>query len=264
MLTIRFQKAFRFASKLHRDQLRKSAPVPYLAHLMSAAALVLEDGGTEDEAIAALLHDALEDHPRGGRTERRIETRFGPDVLRIVKACTEPLTPGQARDAGTWRARKEAYLAHIPEMNPSERRVSLADKVHNARTLLMDHDRMGDAVFERFDVGRSEALWFYRALVDAYLPLQPGALLFALDRAVTILEERAGSAKHNIERAAEEAEKKKRLEEAGRQRAISEAAAALPVPPAKRLPEPRDPGRSLGVHTRKQEPKKLPGRRLPG
>jgi (p)ppGpp synthase/HD superfamily hydrolase len=266
MLTTRFQKAFRFAARLHKDQLRKTSPVPYVSHLIAVAALVIEDGGTEDEAIAALLHDAIEDQPRGGRTARRIGTRFGPDVLRMVQACTEQVAPGQMRDASTWRARKDAYLAHIPHMDRDSRRVALADKVHNARSLLLEHDRSGDAVFERFKASRDETMWWYRALVEAFLAVEPGPLLYALDRAVTALEQRVGAGQPEARRAIEEAEKKQILEEAARQRAISEAAlaaAALPAPPARRLPEPdRDATRAFGVHPR--NPKKLPGRRLPG
>ena len=139
VLSRRYAEAFAYASALHARQVRKGTNVPYLSHLMSVSALVLEDGGDEDEAIAGLLHDAVED--QGGRpTLEEIERRFGEKVARIVLACsdseTEPKPP--------WRERKERYVAHIRHAEADVRRVSSADKLHNARSILADYRVIGD------------------------------------------------------------------------------------------------------------------------
>jgi len=133
ILSSRFEEAFLLAHQLHARQKRKRSNTPYIAHLMSVAALVLEDGGSEDEAIAALLHDAVEDQG-GVKTLKDIEKRYGKKVAYIVESCSDaysfPKPP--------WRSRKEAYIAHVPKSSPEARRVSLADKVHNARSILRD------------------------------------------------------------------------------------------------------------------------------
>jgi len=159
----RYVDALSFAARLHRDQRRKGSGVPYLSHLLSVSALVLEDGGDEDEAIAALLHDAVEDQG-GPPTLASISTRFGERVARIVAECTDtdrvPKPP--------WRERKERYLAHLRQAAADSRRVSAADKLHNARSILADHRAMGDAVFDRFTASKADTLWYYRSLVAAF------------------------------------------------------------------------------------------------
>jgi (p)ppGpp synthase/HD superfamily hydrolase len=168
-----FTTALTYAAELHATQRRKGpAKIPYIAHLLGVASLVLEHGGTETQAIAALLHDAIEDHPNDGRTEREIHERFGSGVLAIVHACTDSLPDSDDRSAATWRPRKEAYLEHIPHVADEARLVSLADKLYNARAILRDLRDVGNAVWARFNVGRDDTLWYYRSLADAFLTLE--------------------------------------------------------------------------------------------
>jgi (p)ppGpp synthase/HD superfamily hydrolase len=164
LLTKRFDEAVLLASEHHRRQLRKGTAVPYMAHLLAVASLVLEMGGSEDEAIGALLHDVVEDGG-GPAALQRITERFGADVARIVAANSdtdeEPKPP--------WRARKEAYIAAIAVKQPDELRVSLADKLHNARSILLDFRTHGEAVWSRFKAGEGASVrWYYRGLVDAF------------------------------------------------------------------------------------------------
>ena len=163
MNTPRFREALLFAAELHAAQTRKGSGAPYLSHLLAVTSLVMEHGGDEDETIAALLHDAIED--QGGDAARQeIRRRFGPRVTQIVDDCTdtdlEPKPP--------WRARKEAYLAHLPHASSSARLVSAADKLHNARTIVSDYRHLGEAVWQRFKGGRDGTLWYYRELVRIY------------------------------------------------------------------------------------------------
>ncbi len=163
MLTSRFQNALDFAFKLHQDQTRKLSPVPYFAHLMGVAALVLEAGGDEDTAIAALLHDAVED--RGGlNTLEQIRQRFGDRVADIVDHCSDAYTSPKP----PWRGRKEQYLAKLPSAPPETRLISVADKLYNVCTIIEGLRRNGDEVWDRFNGGKAGTLWYYRALVDIY------------------------------------------------------------------------------------------------
>jgi GTP pyrophosphokinase len=189
-LSPRFEQAFLYASAAHAGQVRKSTGVPYLSHLMAVAALVLEHGGTEDEAIAALLHDAPED--QGGRPRLDdIRRRFGDHVADIVEGCTDTF----AQPKPPWRPRKEAYLAHLPGASPAVHLVSAADKVHNARSVLNDHLRIGAAVWSRFTGRKAGTLWYYNALADAYerAGKAPAALVAELRRIVAALNERAAT-----------------------------------------------------------------------
>jgi (p)ppGpp synthase/HD superfamily hydrolase len=187
-LTKRFEEALVYALGLHANQARKGTDVPYASHLLSVAALVLEDGGSEDEAIAALLHDAVEDQG-GSRTRDEIERRFGEQVARIVDGCTDtdemPKPP--------WRGRKESYIENMRHATPEVRRVSLADKLHNSRTILSDLRRRGEAVWQRFTGGKDGTLWYYRTLVDAYRESGDSFLLDELERAVAEMERLASS-----------------------------------------------------------------------
>ena len=126
ILTDRFDRAFAFARHLHRDQFRKGTAIPYTAHLLAVAALVLEDGGDEDQAVAALLHDAVEDHGGLGRLEE-IRQLFGERVAEIVEGCSDSFTIPKP----PWRERKERYIEHLRHADAGVRRVSLADKLHN-------------------------------------------------------------------------------------------------------------------------------------
>lgn len=159
-LSPRFDAACQYASRLHRDQVRKGTTIPYLSHLLAVAAIVLEHGGTEDQAIAALLHDAVEDQPRDGQTETEIAARFGTDVRRIVLA----LSDATGHPKPPWRDRKLAYLERLKDEPADVLLVSLADKLHNARCILADYYEVGDAIWERFSAGRTDLLWYYREL----------------------------------------------------------------------------------------------------
>lgn len=160
----RFDEALGFAANLHREQVRKGSPVPYVTHLLAVAALVGENGGTEDEAIAALLHDAIED--QGGDVARRaIRERWGDEVVAIVDGCTDAETIPKP----PWRERKETYLAHLAnDASASVLLVSLADKLHNARCTLTDLRRDGPATWSKFTGGKDGTLWYLRALADVY------------------------------------------------------------------------------------------------
>jgi len=164
ILTDRFQRGFALAFELHRRQKRKGTDIPYVSHLLAVASLVLEDGGDEDEAIAALLHDTVED--QGGRaTSDRIRSEFGDRVANIVDACSDSETIPKP----PWRARKEAYLAHLStETRPEVLRVSAADKLHNARCILADYRRVKESVWKRFNAPKKEIAWYYTQLARTY------------------------------------------------------------------------------------------------
>ena len=183
LLTARFEDALVYATRLHARQERKGTAIPYLSHLLAVTALVLEDGGDEDEAIAALLHDAIEDQG-GAATREEIRQRFGERVAAIVDGCTdtdiEPKPP--------WRARKEQYVAHVRHAPAEVRRVSVADKLHNARSILADLRRDGPATLDRFKGGRDGTLWYYRALVDVYREAGACPMVDELERVVAELE----------------------------------------------------------------------------
>ncbi len=186
MLTERFERALVYATRLHRDQRRKGSGVPYISHLLAVCELTIEYGGDEDEAIAALLHDAVED--QGGATARaEILREFGPRVAEIVDGCTD----AEGSPKPPWRGRKEAYVRRIEHASPSVRLVSACDKLHNARSLVMDYRNCGEALWSRFTGGRGGTLWYYRAMVNALRGA--GAVVEELDRVVTELERLASA-----------------------------------------------------------------------
>jgi len=187
MTTERFADALQYANHLHAGQTRKATEVPYIAHLLSVAALVLEDGGDEEEAIAGLLHDAVEDQG-GAPVLGEIRRRFGERVARIVEGCTD----AWEQPKPPWRDRKEQYIAHLAAAPADVRRVSLADKVHNARSTLADYRQLGEALWSRFRGGRDGTLWYYRALVGAFAAHGWTSLLEELERIVSELERLAG------------------------------------------------------------------------
>jgi (p)ppGpp synthase/HD superfamily hydrolase len=187
VLTGRFERALVFAARLHRDQRRKGSGVPYVSHLLAVCELTLEYGGDEDEAIAALLHDAIED--QGGAAARaEILREYGARVTEIVDGCTD--TDQSPKPA--WRPRKEEYIRHIAEASRSVRLVSACDKLHNARSLVMDYRTYGEDLWGRFTGGREGTLWYYRAMVKALRAAGPAELSIPvvdeLDRVVTELE----------------------------------------------------------------------------
>lgn len=187
-LTQRFNEALIFASELHVKQTRKGGDIPYVSHLLAVASLVLEHGGNEDEVIAALLHDAIEDQAInycGSAPALRLDIRqkFGDAVAEIVDGCTE-----QKSLEIEWRQRKERYIAHISKASLSIRLVSAADKLHNARSVLSDYQLLADELWDRFNAGKIDQLWYYRELVKAFRDAGNSPLIDELDRVVTELE----------------------------------------------------------------------------
>ena len=164
----RFRDALVWASELHEDQNRKGGAIPYVAHLLGVAAIVLEHGGSEDQAIAALLHDALEDQAHK-MSAGEIRARFGGGVERIVLACSDG-TPEEQQDKNParWRARKQKYIAEIAGKPADALIVSMADKLHNARAILEDYRDLGEPLWGRFTTGREGTLWYYDAMLDAF------------------------------------------------------------------------------------------------
>jgi (p)ppGpp synthase/HD superfamily hydrolase len=162
ILSDRFESALVYANQLHRTQIRKGSNIPYISHLLSVAALVLEHGGDENGAIAALLHDAIEDQG-GEATRQEILAKFGEEVAAIVVACSDADTIPKP----PWRQRKEAYIEHFRHAPIEVRRVSLADKLHNARSILSDWYRVKDEIWNRFTGKKEGTLWYYRSMVEA-------------------------------------------------------------------------------------------------
>jgi GTP pyrophosphokinase len=187
MLTDRFFDAVRYAADAHAGQLRKGTNVPYFGHLMGVASIVLDAGGDEDEAIAALLHDAAEDAGGRGRLED-IRTRFGDRVARIVEACTDSWTTPKP----PWIERKRAYVEHARHLPPDALRVSAGDKVHNAYAILRDLRLHGDTVWKRFNAPPADVLWYYESLVTAYREAGGGPLVEELARIVRGIEREIG------------------------------------------------------------------------
>ena len=182
-LSSRFEDALVFATQLHAYQTRKSSHVPYIAHLLSVTALVLESDGSEDAAIAALLHDAVED--QGGlKTLAQIRERFGEHVADIVEACSDAYTTPKP----PWRSRKEHYLTHLRTASADAQLVSLADKLHNARSILSDLRVDSEHVWDKFNGGKQGTLWYYRSLVDIFKQLDNSFLVTELSRVVAEIE----------------------------------------------------------------------------
>ncbi len=182
-LSARFEDALVWAARLHNGQVRKGTPAPFISHLLGVTGIALQYGADEDEAIAALLHDAVED--QGGEpTLREIKRRFGSRVAKIVAGCTDSM----AIPKPPWRQRKEAYLSHLPQASASVRLVSAADKLHNARTICGDYHVLGEALWGRFNGRREGTLWYYRALVEAFRAGGTMPLIEELDRVVSEME----------------------------------------------------------------------------
>ena len=165
MLTNKFSDALSVANYAHYDQTRKGTSIPYIAHPLAVASLAIEFVATEDQAIAALLHDAIEDG--GAEYEQVIQKNFGDEVLAIVKACTDGVPDANGEKADWWD-RKSAYLEHLEKSSDDVLLVSGADKLHNARAIVIDLQEIGPAVFDRFKVGMKGTLWYYRSLADIF------------------------------------------------------------------------------------------------
>ena len=173
----RFEDALTFAARIHAGDKRKQTDIPYIAHPLGVCALVLLDGGGEDEAVAALLHDTLEDHPALAPPEV-IAGRFGDKVLAIVRECSDTGDDYTGGDKDPWPDRKQRYLDHLPHAAPEALRVSLADKVDNSRAILSDYRRVGDALWERFSRGKTEQLAYYGRLVARFKDAGARGFLF--------------------------------------------------------------------------------------
>ena len=184
----RLQRAFRYAAEQHAGQTRKQTAVPYLSHLMAVASLVLEAGGDEDLAIAALLHDVVEDC--GGMPRlREIRKQFGPRVARIVEGCTDSF--GEPKPE--WIERKKDYLREVKHADAETRLVSASDKLHNVRTILADYRQDGEAIWARFSGKKEGTLWYYRALSDEFQRRNRNRITRELAIAVADLEETVDS-----------------------------------------------------------------------
>lgn len=192
LLSPKFTEALVYTSDLHARQQRKGGTIPYLAHLLGVAAIVLEEGGDEEEGISALLHDAVEDHPRQGKTEHEIRDRFGARVHDVVMGCTEPdphaLENGRK---GPWEDRKLRYIEHLKtSANPSVLLVATADKLYNVRSIINDMRLVGDDVWHRFSVPREKTLWYYQTVTAALrdAPGSPSRLVRELGAIVAAME----------------------------------------------------------------------------
>lgn len=183
-------KAFAFAMHHHTEP-RKGGSIPYISHLMGVSSLVFEFGGSEDEAIAGLLHDLVED------TDVEIDevqVLFGDVVADIVAGCSEKKHEDDNTVERPWKTRKDEYIAHAlaVETSPSILLISMADKLHNVRSMIHDYRRTGDELWQRFnpDAGVDGTLWFYRTLADGFIAhnIANNNLAYELDVAVSELE----------------------------------------------------------------------------
>jgi GTP pyrophosphokinase len=183
----RFEAAMRYAMAAHQGQTRKGGDTPYFSHLMGVASIVLDEGGDEDDAIAALLHDVAEDH--GGRPRLDdVRARFGDKVARIVEACTDSWTTPKE----PWIDRKRQYVEHARHLAVDELRVSAADKVHNAWSILRDLRSVGDRTWERFNAKPDDVMWYYQSLVRAFREAGGSPLVDELARIVRGIEREMG------------------------------------------------------------------------
>jgi len=182
----RFRRAFLFAAEKHAGQARKTTTVPYIAHLMGVASFALEFGGDEDLAIAALLHDVVDDCG-GAPMLTEVRRRFGTRVAKIVDGCTDSDTYPKP----PWRQRKEDYIRHLRKADADTRLVSAADKLNNVRSILADYREIGESIWARFNGGRDGTLWYYRALLEEFLRRKPNRLVRELELAVRELERAA-------------------------------------------------------------------------
>jgi GTP pyrophosphokinase len=176
-------RAFVFAAEKHKGQTRKASSIPYIAHLMGVASLVLEAGGDEDLAIAALLHDVVEDCG-GVPMLKEVRRRFGARVAKVVDGCTDAYTDPKP----PWRERKEKYIARLRNEDQETRLVSAADKLNNVRSILSDYRAVGESIWSRFNGGREGTLWYYRTLRDEFRRSRPNRITQDLALAVSELE----------------------------------------------------------------------------
>ena len=192
--SVKFQEALSYAAMVHNGQAKKGTSIPYISHLLGVCALVLEYGGSEEAAIAALLHDTLEDHPETV-TPEILREKFGEGGLKIVEACTDTPPNYQGGQKPLWRERKEAYLNHIRRADFVICQVALADKLHNVRAILTDYKQIGDKLWPRFNEGKEGQLWYFRNLVSAFREAGiQSQMLEEFARSVTELDQLVGAA----------------------------------------------------------------------
>lgn len=165
MITDRLSKALSLAIKAHEGDFRKGTSIPYISHPMGVASIILEFGGDEDQAIAGLLHDAIEDG--GANYASLIEDQFGKRVLSLVEGCTDGV-PNEKGEKEDWHERKRKYLLHLKEANDDVLLVSAADKLHNARAIVSDLKTIGQITFERFRTKKEGTLWYYSSLAEIF------------------------------------------------------------------------------------------------
>jgi (p)ppGpp synthase/HD superfamily hydrolase len=198
-LTQRFVQAMHYAHRWHASQTRKGTGIPYLSHLLAVAAIALEHGADEDEAIAALLHDSLEDGPHNtgeprAQIEQQIREHFGERVLQIILGCTDTESDGsRGEPKENWKERKTAYLKHLETANASVLLVAASDKLHNARCILRDFRQLGDELWQRFSAGKEGSLWYYRSLAEILRRRLPSNLSAELQELVAELQCQAGA-----------------------------------------------------------------------
>ena len=165
MLTDRIAQALALAVEAHNGQKRKGTAIPYIAHPMAVASIALENGADEEQAIAALLHDAVEDG--GPEYALRIREQFGPRVADIVQGCTDGV-PDAADTKEAWQPRKERYIAHLQHASNDVLLVSGSDKLHTSRAIVEDLLTIGPAVFKRFSATKAQTLWYYETLANVF------------------------------------------------------------------------------------------------
>ena len=182
LFTEKFDQALIYTNTIHRQQIRKGTRIPYMSHLMSVAALTLEQGGDEDQAIAALLHDAAEDCGGQKRLDD-IRDKFGDDVANMVADCTDSWTEPKPE----WRIRKEVYIASIATNPERSLLVTLADKTHNARAIISDLNEIGAELWNRFSAEREEIIWYYEALATAFEERTNNRLVDELKRCTALM-----------------------------------------------------------------------------
>jgi GTP pyrophosphokinase len=194
LYSLRFLAALEVAVVVFATTRRKKTQIPYVAHLLGVCAIVLEHGGSEDEAIAALLHDTLEDISPTKRARRTVRA-FGDDVYGIVEGCTDG-TPNKKGRKAPWRQRKETYVAALEHEPRPVLLVSAADKLHNARAIVADLRVVGEKVWKRFNAPKEDVLWYYGAVVDAFRanPAHPIAIVDELERVVAEMHRLSGAA----------------------------------------------------------------------
>jgi (p)ppGpp synthase/HD superfamily hydrolase len=188
-LSRQFEKALVYATRIHGGQLRKKTKIPYIGHILGVTAIAMEYGANETEAIAALLHDAVEDC--GGKKRLRdIEKIFGKAVARIVDGCTDTYE----KPKPPWLERKKKYVTHVRHAPVATKLVSASDKLHNVRACLMTYRQEGERLWSRFSGGKQGTLWYYRALVTAFgKNRRITSLVEEIDRTLTALESLANT-----------------------------------------------------------------------